>query len=283
MYAPPASRETNIMEQSRPGKVPPWAIEPGIRFLDRIGKSHHFYHLAVDGIMLLGDSYKRAEELTAALEKLDEQAGTSHSGDYDKSRQREYYMQRASWAKRETEEGFPVLHQQAIVDLWSSLEVLFKDLVASMLENVRGATQLEPIAKMRIRLRDYESMSPRERYEYLVDELERELGAGLKQGIDRFEMLLAPFGLSGPIDEGAKKTLFELSNVRHVIVHRRAVADRKLTDACPWLGLKLGDQVRVTSGDYERYMLAAIEYWTILQGRLQAYFSGSGDTEPRNG
>jgi hypothetical protein len=109
----------------------------------------------------------------------------------------------------------------------------------------------------------------------LVGELERELGTSLKQGVNRFEALLALFGLSGPIDDGTKKALFELSNVRHVIVHRRGVADKRFSDACPWMGLRPGDEVKVTSRQYERYLLAAVKYSVILRERLEPYLSGT--------
>jgi hypothetical protein len=266
------------MEETERAKALATLIEPTIQFLDHIEKTHQFYHLAVDGITLLRQSFEREEELTAELEKLDTQASIQHDHAHKKS-SHEYYRERALWATREAEEGFPVLNEQAVVDLWSSLEALLKNSVASFLQTDEGATKLEPVAKIRIRLGDYEVMSPRERYEYLVGELERELGTTFKQGVNRFEALLAPFGLSGPIDEETKKALFELSNVRHVIVHRRGLADRKFADACPWMRLAPSDEVKVTSRQYERYILAAVKYSTILRERLIAYFTSTRSSE----
>jgi hypothetical protein len=148
------------MEEAERAKTRVILIEPTLRFLYHIEKAHHFYHLTVDGITLLRQNFKGEEGLRAELEKLDTQAGTRHDHARKKGRQ-EYYRERALWAMREVEDGFPVLNESAVVDLWSSLEALIKDSVASFLQNEEGATKLEPVAKIRIRLADYESMSCR--------------------------------------------------------------------------------------------------------------------------
>lgn len=52
-------------------------------------------------------------------------------------------------------------------------------------------------------------------------------------GVARFETLLALVELSGAIDEEHRKGLFELQQVRNVIVHRAGIVDRRLREQCP--------------------------------------------------
>lgn len=260
------------VENSVTRTVPKWAREPLVHFLESLQRSHHFYHLAIDGITIIYQSFQRVEELTAELQKLDDESGKKRDPEPDKLNRRESAKRRAELAQNEVNQGFPVLHEQAAVGIWGAIEVLVKELVAVWLENYAGATQIDPVRRIRIRLADYEAMSSGERYDYLASELERELSAALKSGVNRFETLLEPFGLSGPVDDTIKKGLFELSHVRNVIVHRRGVADKKLIEACPWLGLKPGDPVKIDSDAYHRYFDAAFKYEGIVLDRLKKFF-----------
>lgn len=263
---------TDAVDNPAPRKLPDWAREPLVHFLNSLKRSHDFYHLAIDGITIIYKSFERVEELTAELQKLDDEAGIKRDPEPDELKRREWAKGRAELAQNEVNQGFPLLHEQAAVDIWATIEVLAKELAAAWLENYTGATQIDAVRRIRIRLADYEAMSPGERYDYLVSELERELSAALKSGVNRFETLLEPFGLSGPVDDTTKKELFELSHVRNVIVHRRGAADKKLIEACPWLGLRPGDPVKIDSDAYHRYFDAAFEYEKIVLDRLNRFF-----------
>ena len=127
---------------------------------------------------------------------------------------------------------------------------------------------VEAVRKIRVSIGEYEALDTNEPYLYLVDLLQREVSAPLKSGINRFETLLEPFGLSGEVAADLRKTLFELNQVRNIIVHRGSVADRKFVNSCPWLGLQIGQSVRVCPRDFARYFVAVLNYAIVVQNPI---------------
>ena len=115
-------------------------------------------------------------------------------------------------------------------------------------------------------------MDTEERCFYVVDLLERELEPQRRRGVARFESLLQPFGISGQVPADVEKGLFELYHIRNVLVHRRGIADRKLVQACPSLGLSVGDQVVVTPDVYARYNGCVAKYVLELVVRIAGRF-----------
>ena len=63
-----------------------------------------------------------------------------------------------------------------------------------------------------------------------------------------------------------------MHHIRNVIVHRASLADRRLVQNCPWLGLKLGDKVLVTHQSLGAYGEALAKYvLTILERACLRY------------
>src|SRR5262249_51191654 len=79
---------------------------------------------------------------------------------------------------------------------------------------------------------------------------------------------LEPFGLSGAVPDAVQRDVFELNQVRNCLLHRAGRADRRLIDACPWLGLTTGMPVVVTHQTYQRYVVSLIRYATQLVVRI---------------
>lgn len=113
---------------------------------------------------------------------------------------------------------------------------------------------------------------PADRCLWVVDLLDQDSAGPLRAGVTRFETLLQPLGLTGAFPEEGSKTLFELSQVRHVIMHRRGRADRRLIEACPWLGVAAGDRVRISHEMWQRYNAAVGEYVLELIQRVREAF-----------
>jgi hypothetical protein len=182
------------------------------------------------------------------------------------------FQELAQLAEREVNKGFPLLYGQATISLWSSLEYLVKDFLVCWLINEPTALQAEGIRKIKIPLTLYDTMTKEERYYFIIETLERETQAVFKQGVSRFESLLDVFSLGGAVENELQKTLFELSNVRNVLVHRRGIADRRLIEACPWLGLRTGDPMIIAASSFHRYASSIGEYCLVVFIRVCAHF-----------
>ena len=166
----------------------------------------------------------------------------------------------AEFAQKEFDAGFPLLHAHTLVGLWGALEVAIDDLLVGILTNEPILLQSDFFAKMRVPLADFEMLEKEERMRLLIRELGRTPGAGRKQGVDQFEALLSHFALSGNVERQVKQDIREINHVRNVIVHRGSLADRTLTEGCPWMNLKIGDKVLVTPVSFRRYSHALESY-----------------------
>ena len=222
--------------------LPDWATKPFYEFLDHKRDLAQVLLLSINGISMLRGRYQAIKVLR---EIEDEGAETCD--------ELKAAAEQKTLAQREVDKGFPLLHEQATVFLWGSLEALIRSFVASWLGNRQEAWQSPDVKKLKVNLGDYEALDPGDRCLWVVDLLDKATGAPLRVGVNRFDELLRPFGLQGPFPDDAKKTLFELSQVRNALMHRRGRADRRLIDACPWLELSPGDQIEISHKMWRRY------------------------------
>lgn len=174
----------------------------------------------------------------------------------------------AKFAEEERVNGFPLLHAHALTDLWSILEATVEDLLVANLVNEPEILAHEAFSKISIPLSEFRTLDEEERMRLVLSEFSRNRGAERRKGVERFEILLEPFGLAGPVEKELKKTIWEIQNVRNVLVHRAGIADRKFVQACPWLNLSVGDRVTVTRETFDRYYRALSEYGTLLVFRF---------------
>ena len=246
-------------------------MRPFGEFIDRQHEARDVLILSTHGISLL-PHVPNAIRVFAERENDPDSAAAT-----DYAHRLEVAKRQAELAQREVDTGFPLLYGQWAVALWNALECLIRDFLASWLANEPSASQLEAVRKIRIPLADYEAMTPEERHYYVIDMLERDHGIPLRRGINRLEDLLAIFGLSGPVKDETQKHLFELCQVRHVLVHRRGIADRRLIQACPWLDLKPGNPVIITPIMAYHYWEATDDYLATVIRRVRSRLSPSGD------
>ena len=175
----------------------------------------------------------------------------------------------AHLAQSEVDKGFATIFAQAIIVAWGALETAVRDFLVRWLATFPSARQSPAVSKIRIRFGDYEALSPGERMEYLLSELERELGAPLQPGVGRFESLLSALSIGGPVDPVLRRDLLELAATRNVLVHRAGVADERFVALCPWLGLQAGAEVRVSQEQYHRHLGAVYRYAGVIVRRAK--------------
>jgi hypothetical protein len=259
-----------------------WAWDPFNSFSRDMKRAINFYGLTMQGLSTVAAQAPRLEELYAELRQANEecrlQALTPEIRDFYEDKESEGVdeatRQASALAQLEVDEGFPTLHRQVALSLWSSLEWLISDLLANWLANEPNALSIENVRKVKVSIADYENFSGMDKYYYLLSEIERDTKSGLKQGVGRFESTLEVFGLGGSVPDAIKKDLFEFGQVRNVLVHRNGVADARFVNACPWLALSTGQAVIVDEARLTRYIHGVMGYVGLLCDRLKSHFGG---------
>lgn len=177
-----------------------------------------------------------------------------------------------------------VLLVEATIMLWGSLEIAIEDFLVAWYKHNPTTLVDHRVSQVKVSIPEFEAMSADERGLYLINQLKQKLSAAEKASVNRFESLLGAFGLSGSVDEDARRVLLELGHVRNILVHRAGLADNRLTKACSWLGLSDGDLVPLSREQYMRYASAADQYLAaVIHGLYprfgwEYYTTDSGET-----
>jgi hypothetical protein len=158
---------------------------------------------------------------------------------------------------------------------------MLRDVVVSRLKNDPKAFEAEAVGRLRIRLGEYEQLAQEDRCHYVAASLEADIAAGMRNGIERFEVMLQPFALDGQVPARLRRDMFEFGQIRNAIVHRGWKTDRQLSEACPWLRLIVGQELRLGRNHFERYMRASHSYVVLLICRVGQQF-GQDMEEERN-
>jgi hypothetical protein len=176
----------------------------------------------------------------------------------------------AELARPEVERDFPLLHAHALLGLWSGLEALVEDSAVAWLLAKPDILQRPEFSKIRIPIGEYRLLAPESQMSYIINEVQRDIR--LMPGITRFERLLNLIGLGGAVsDEELRKAIYEAQQVRNALAHRGGLADRKLLEACPWLGLKHGQPLHVTHERFLYYRNAIYIYTGDVLNRFRIH------------
>jgi len=242
-----------------------WDAEVFENVVARLNEIDRVLHLCVQGLNMI---HGHPEFVQKAMAYMKSRGKDVEFDEDDWTRRIEISKSNAQFAEEEISRSFPVLHANAAIAIWATLEVLVNDLVVGYLVAEPSLLQNDPLRKVKITVSNFYSLDEQDRLKYVIDQHSRTFGIELRQGASRFESLLEIVGLQGPIDEEIRKTLFELSEVRNVLVHRARIADRRLASACPWLGLKAGDSLQISHERYLSYTHAAHAYVHELMVRV---------------
>jgi hypothetical protein len=182
------------------------------------------------------------------------------------------------FAKEQEKQGFRLLYYMATVQTWSITEAMVHDFAVEWLTRLDVSQYPEKFSELQGPLIEFIKTAPDDRAEYLVGELERQLGVSLKPGVSRFEAVLDNVGLGGPIAQSVRKSLLELQQMRNIIVHRSGRADRRFIEACPWVPCTIGEPIDLSEREFRRYWLAAM--WYLLElDRRSGVKLGEEDTD----
>ena len=255
------SRDANhtVRKPRQRGPYQKWGRAPFERAFDDLDRLMRMVLLSDRAIAVLPGFRKLANMISDDNPKEDPEA---------RARRIESLKQEDELAHAERQSDFPTLHAFAVQSLWAILENLVRDFAATWIIHTPETRQNPSLSKLRIKLGEYDSLSAEERGLYLVTLLEQDMGSSFRLGINRFETLLSCINLSGTVDEACAKAIFELQQVRNLLAHRNGRVDRRIRTACPWLKLKIGQKLCVSSSQFARYHDACMRYAMELMYRV---------------
>lgn len=166
----------------------------------------------------------------------------------------------ANVAYGEEKRGFPLLHAQATVTIWSIIETAVDDFSVDWILLHKDILLGKRLGKLTVPLHRFVALTEEERVRLVVEKLKQELGLEFSSGIGHFEPLLGFLGFGGGFDDDCRRYLVELGEVRNCIVHRGGMVDRKLMEACPWLEVMTNQQLNVSHGMFGNYSSATSKY-----------------------
>lgn len=251
-----------------------WYTEPFDRFIKYFSEVEKVLNISIDGINVL----QREPDLLKAVIELQcsEEYRQISEDEQIKIKKVE---QEAEYAKQMNESGYPLLYAHSLVSLWGALETLIEDLTVSFLKNEPSKIKKEKVNNLAIPFFQFVELDEDEQMKLILELLEQKLKSKYRPGIARFEAILDVLNLSGDIPENITRDLYEMYNIRNVIVHRSSVTDRKLLSNCPWLTYQIGEKVIINDIQYQRYSNALKEYAIILMNRVRKHIRGSNSPE----
>jgi hypothetical protein len=163
-------------------------------------------------------------------------------------------------AAEEVKNGFPLLYAHSVVALWSALEAAIPRFCVDWLMCFPHFLEGKSFAKVSLAASSAILEDKRTIMEEVVQMLDQVTHSPLRAGVGRFDLLLAAVGISITHDEDRRRTLFELSKVRNVVVHQAGKADKKFVSECPWMNIAPGRPVVIDEERFRGYVRAALGY-----------------------
>lgn len=245
-----------------PEKIPDYALTPLERCKGSLLKMLKLLKISAEGISIVKVRPKMVQRVIQLTLECGQEVSAELKSDLERA------TKDSAFAENELNQDFPFLHASMLVGAWGALETAVEDMLIGISFNEAELLEKDEFRKIRVPLSTFEALDKEERIRFLLEEVERTQGGAVGQGVETFEKLLHVFELSGPIDDGVKKTLWEMNHVRNVIVHRDSRADARLLKNCPWLPFKVGDRVLINYEKYGPYNDAVYEYLKVLARRL---------------
>ena len=254
--------------------APAYVEEPLDRFTEYTGSAMSFFGACM-----------RSLQNAQGMPRLIKMVGTIHRkripgwDDSEHNRDLLQAEEDAEFAAKECAAGFPLLQQFTLVGFWGAFEATVEDLVIGIISNEPVFLLAEPFAKLRIPLAEFEVLTKDDRMRMLLRELQRTLRSEQRHGVNAFEMILDTVKLSGVVSEEIREAIWEMHHVRNLIVHRGSCVDRTFAHACPKLGLKVGDGLKVSRSQVTYYVASLIKYVVLIGERIGARYLIDDETK----
>jgi hypothetical protein len=241
---------------------------PAGAFIDELSRLDTFVQVTLEGF---GYSLE-AERLTDTIRSIvtrDKNATPHPVADDDVCARTKASAKRlGDFARSEAAGGHSYLFSLAIIRLYSIIEGAVD---ATFIAAVRSGEEHGPseaLSRLKGPLLPFLTSTEDERAEILRQRLVDEVGARQKVGLARFETILSGVNLQGhSIPETISRAFLELSEIRHLVVHRRAQTDKKFMDRCPWLAENIGQPVNPSGWEFRTYSDTSLWYLIDLGQR----------------
>lgn len=165
------------------------------------------------------------------------------------------------FAARQAKEDYPYLFSLVTVRLWAMVESAAREVLVEASKTPLELPNPAALEKLKAPIAPFVGANLEVQAELVADIIWQDV-KGTFTGLGRTEAALVRLGLGGPPHAVIKEILLELSEVRHCVVHRGALADRRLLENCPWLAGKPGDFLPATLGRFWLYRTAT--YWYVM-------------------
>lgn len=255
----------NGQESRKPG-APKWSTQAFTEFIGYQERLMQVLDLSSLGINMVTTGPK----VIAAIAKAE---GTTATTGYEDELATAESM--AKLALFERNNGFPILHAQFVVSLWGALETLVLDVIADWIVNRPTVLCSGGWRNLKVKVGEYEALDSEQKASYLASAMDQILGGPLRTGVNRFEGLMEAIGLRGAVDDEIAKALWELQQIRNIIVHNRGIADKRFCEACPWFASIPGDIISVGRPMCNKYYESVLGYACELITRTGEYFGVS--------
>src|SRR5262249_41344073 len=152
-------------------------------------------------------------------------------------------------------------------------EAKAEDIAFLMLRTFPKVLDNKQFAGLSGRIVELHKLSRIKRLRLIFNSFKQKIEPSAKRGVGRFESVLEAVDLGGAVHDDARRLLFEMSEIRHIIVHRNGVVDHKFVNSCRSFGLKEGDRIGVTLPLIEAYAHCLKWYIFDIDRRFRVFLN----------
>ncbi len=190
-----------------------------------------------------------------------EDPGSQAKGLKERLKQEEGGLRLTSFTDDQAKKDYPYLFALVSVRLWAMAEAAARETLVEAIKKPSGPPERSKLGKVRGPIGQIVGADPNTQMDLVADALWQS-PEGRFRGIERFDAVLELIGLGGSPPSPVNDILLELSEIRHCVVHRGGLMDRRFLEACPWIQMNPGSLLPTSLKRYWFHRTAT--YWYIL-------------------
>jgi hypothetical protein len=178
-----------------------------------------------------------------------------------------------NYLTKELEENHCHLYNQLLITLWAITEAKIDDVILSYVLAVPSVLKKEAFTNLKCTIGDMLGGTTRHKARLALRLYRESKGGAFKRGAERFNLMLDVVGLGGGIPTKVSQHFIEMSEIRHNLVHRNGVIDKKLALACPWMKLPENHRIGIDRSYILRLLMAIKFYIMEIDRRIMKSFN----------